>query len=866
MLDILYGLQGCEKYYMQYSKVPEPVKGVGLIPLAETVQVPKFINDIAPALIAKTHKQPYRGYYRLALRDIKGNPLGVTAMWVDVDTKNNDPQYINTKIEELQLPPSFVIWSGGGYHIYWLLDKPCFDKPLINSVLGELCSLFGADTQQASIDGGLRLIGSLNWKYDHNPEVVIIMDNKDGEGNFLRYKITDFPVKEIKRWTPKDIDNPVSIFLKYFPEENPNAKTWKVSCPFHSDSDPSLAIDLEKGVWYCFSEKHEGGKGGSAVSFYSLMEGIPIKAAKKEIGTQGDPYVAAIYVVEEELKKVLEPLYTEGDGLVVTRRDDHKMFKIPMTSGTKMQFELAKALGESPIQLFTELMPIELKISVKKLEDIIRDACLNLVGKGLPDAESMSFLGQGIHHIDIETSGQVDHKTVLIDGNQFKTYTKVGFDTEKQLGWKTMSHRPVYGKYLVREAESWYPVWDPAWKMEKPDELFKRLYDGLGESWSWRGETDALTVALYTMYAPYHTWFNKPLVLYIHGPSESGKSALAEGWFAGQRRGSTGMVAGAQYIRSTSLAGLYQGMRDRSQLLVLDEIGDQTNFHSKQIMEAMRNLEANDYSIYRGTPEGRTIRYRLRMPIVWASIATPHLEQDINRIIEIQTKRERGLEDPWMVLHRIWGKDDLSRIRSCNIRSLLPYREKLMESLDKVRDIVYNGGKIAYRRAEIMMPLLAIAHMIGLDIPSILNSTRKSYEESVENLIDASPYEQLREIILTAEIPWPNTSDMKSTMMERITQGGTFENPTIGIFYDSQKNTLGIVPLSYQTFVNREYRLGYRGYQLGKMLAQLPGYLGAGQTRIGGRSVRAHVFDANKLMLGESYSQVRDPSNGAFEN
>lgn len=856
MLDKLYTLPGCEKYYVQCSRVPEPVKGAGLRPDARCFPLPDFLDTVSGELIEKTKNQPYRAYYRLALRDVNGKPRGVTAVWVDVDTKKDDPKYINTKIEELQLPPSIIVWSGGGYHLYWLLDSACFDEPRINGVLGALGEMFGADMQQASIEGGLRLVGSLNWKYDHKPEVVILTENLYDDGNPIRYKITDFPYQESKKKpsTLKDADDTVGVFLRYFPEENPNKKAWLVSCPFHSDNDPSLSINLEKGVWYCHSPKHEGPKGGSALSFYAMMEGISIKDAKKEIGQKGDAHAAATHIVEQELRQIMEPLYTEGEGLVVVRNSDKFLFKIPMTSSPKMQYELSKIIGKAPIAHFGDMIPLEMKEvknSVKALENVLKDACLNMVGGNLPDSEDMTFLGQGLHHVEVEVAaGETKTKTVLIDENEFKVWSR---DSYGKYCWKTISNRPVYGKYLVRDGERWFPEWLDEWDaVLSPEELFDELYTTLKEAWAWRSDSDPLIVALYTMYAPFHTWFNKPLVLYIHGPSESGKSALAEGWFAGSRRGSIGMVPGAQYIRSTSLAGLYQSMRDRSQLLVLDEIGDQTNHHSRQIMEAMRNLESNNYSIFRGTPDGRSISYRLRMPIVWASIATPHLEQDINRIIEIQTKRQRGQEDPWLVINRRWNKSRQMQIAASVTRSLLPFYAKLQESVDRVRERVYAEGGIAYRRAEIMMPLLAIADMVGLDITEILNLTKVAYEESVENLVDASPYEQLREIILSAEIPYPNSSDMNTTMTERIKGGHAFENLTLGIFYKPSENLVGLIPLTFQTFLASKYRLAYGGYQLGKMFAQIPGYSGARQVRVGGRSVRAHLFDANMLLKGKA--------------
>ena len=42
----------------------------------------------------------------------------------------------------------------------------------------------------------------------------------------------------------------------------------KIVCPFHSDVNPSLIIDLQQGRWYCFG----CGKSGDAIKFVSEME------------------------------------------------------------------------------------------------------------------------------------------------------------------------------------------------------------------------------------------------------------------------------------------------------------------------------------------------------------------------------------------------------------------------------------------------------------------------------------------------------------------------------------------------------------------------------------------------------------------
>lgn len=81
-----------------------------------------------------------------------------------------------------------------------------------------------------------------------------------------------------------------SFYTRHIPEFEPNGKT-EVSClcPFHEDKEPSLSVNLEKGVFKCFGCGEQGG----AVRFVELRYGLNKKDAleriKEEEGIQPEP-------------------------------------------------------------------------------------------------------------------------------------------------------------------------------------------------------------------------------------------------------------------------------------------------------------------------------------------------------------------------------------------------------------------------------------------------------------------------------------------------------------------------------------------------------------------------------------------------
>ena len=59
-------------------------------------------------------------------------------------------------------------------------------------------------------------------------------------------------------------------------------KTHMAICPFHPDTKPSLSVDLERGLWYCFG----CGEGGDIFTFIMKIEGISFREALEELARE----------------------------------------------------------------------------------------------------------------------------------------------------------------------------------------------------------------------------------------------------------------------------------------------------------------------------------------------------------------------------------------------------------------------------------------------------------------------------------------------------------------------------------------------------------------------------------------------------
>ena len=90
------------------------------------------------------------------------------------------------------------------------------------------------------------------------------------------------------------------FYEKYFTLKS-NTREVNVICPFHSDKDPSMSIDLESGKWYCHSCKF----GGDIFEFYMKYHSCSFAKAKNDIMGNAQFPVLSFSEVNEAHDKLL---------------------------------------------------------------------------------------------------------------------------------------------------------------------------------------------------------------------------------------------------------------------------------------------------------------------------------------------------------------------------------------------------------------------------------------------------------------------------------------------------------------------------------------------------------------------------------
>jgi hypothetical protein len=133
-------------------------------------------------------------YYGVATRDGAGgrkdNIVNIPAVWCDVDFKNTDRKAVFEKLKQFPFAPSAKVFSGGGEHLYWLLDEPVGKDAIetVEEVNRRIAGAIGGDFGSVDAAHILRIPGTRNYKpkYESPPLVKV------SELNNFCYALNDF--------------------------------------------------------------------------------------------------------------------------------------------------------------------------------------------------------------------------------------------------------------------------------------------------------------------------------------------------------------------------------------------------------------------------------------------------------------------------------------------------------------------------------------------------------------------------------------------------------------------------------------------------------------------------------------------------
>lgn len=163
-----------------YQQCGEGFINLRFLPSAKNIFIPLPGTDSIPAIL-QAHKGQ-NAYFGVATREdgngTKDGIIQIPALWDDLDLyKLSDKQKEESRLRyrDFPLKPTFVTDSGGGRYLLWMFKEPASkeETPRVENFLKRLASYFHGDTSATDASRILRIPGSLNYKYQHTPPVII---------------------------------------------------------------------------------------------------------------------------------------------------------------------------------------------------------------------------------------------------------------------------------------------------------------------------------------------------------------------------------------------------------------------------------------------------------------------------------------------------------------------------------------------------------------------------------------------------------------------------------------------------------------------------------------------------------------------
>ncbi len=114
------------------------------------------------------------------------------ALFVDIDFKATPEAEARPRLARFALPPSAIVHSGGGIHVYWFLREPMTlptETSLVGALLRRLAHALGGDLNAAEPARVLRLPGTLNQKYA--PPRIVTVELLDAERRYNPSELDD---------------------------------------------------------------------------------------------------------------------------------------------------------------------------------------------------------------------------------------------------------------------------------------------------------------------------------------------------------------------------------------------------------------------------------------------------------------------------------------------------------------------------------------------------------------------------------------------------------------------------------------------------------------------------------------------------
>ena len=251
-----------------YQHCGEGFINTRFLPSAKNHFIPlKVINYISKILEINKDQNAYFGVAtRINGDGSKNGIIQIPVLWLDLDLyklTDKEKEESRQRYKEFPLKTAFAIDSGGGRYLLWMLKEPASREeiPEVETRLKWLASYFHGDMSATDASRILRIPGSLNYKYQHTPPVIIKSFHPERQ-----YNLDDFEILPQVEERPNGEERP-------YRQETNERLNQIMECEFltHCDRD---RMSLSEPEWYAMISILARETGGPQL-IHSLSKGYP---------------------------------------------------------------------------------------------------------------------------------------------------------------------------------------------------------------------------------------------------------------------------------------------------------------------------------------------------------------------------------------------------------------------------------------------------------------------------------------------------------------------------------------------------------------------------------------------------------------
>ena len=126
----------------------------------------------------------------------KVDTVNIPGSWTEIDFKDVSKEEADKLLFECPLQPTFIVLSGGGYHLYWQFREPTDNIEAVERINRQLVQFFDSDSVY-NIDRILRLPDTINHKYTPWKPVKVLTHDPARQYNQSDFEEHLPPLKDV---------------------------------------------------------------------------------------------------------------------------------------------------------------------------------------------------------------------------------------------------------------------------------------------------------------------------------------------------------------------------------------------------------------------------------------------------------------------------------------------------------------------------------------------------------------------------------------------------------------------------------------------------------------------------------------------